>query len=192
MYHAALPTQQVCSLSASAAATAGSAATMPTATAGRGRTSRWTRGLSRRGFRRSDVPMSTTSAMIGTAGARRIAMMSRPRMMPARRRRRRRRRTPRVHDDRVLHDNGLLGRLDARPVAMRADGRPVGMRDDLHAVADRTERPVNVTSVNPRAGRHTAGHKGNRSSRQNRREVLVHDPPPFPFYTRQGGSTQRI
>ena len=160
------------------------------AAAGRRRTSCRTGCLPWRGPRRANVPMSTASAMFGTAGTRRIVMMNRPRMVPARRRRWRR--APRVHDNRVLHDDRLLRRLDARSVAMRANGRPVGMRDDLHAVADRAERTVDVTSVNPCAGRHAAGHKGNCRSRQNRLEVLVHDPPPFPFYREVGSVITKI
>ena len=125
---------------------------------------------------------------------RRIATRNRTRMVPARRRRRRRRRrrTPRVHDDRVSHHDCLLGWLDSRPVAVGAESRPVGMRDDLHTVADRTERPVNVTSVDPRSGRHTAGRKRDRRSCQNRHEVLVHDPPPFPHHSLHGGSKRQI
>ena len=116
-------------------------------------------------------------------------MLDWPRMMPARRRRWRR--TPRVHDD-VLHHDRLFGRFDSRSVAMGADGRAVGMRDDLHAVANRAEGTVDVTSVDPRSGRHTAGRKGHCRSHQNCRDVLVHDPPPFPYHSLHGGPNGQI
>ena len=171
----------------SPASTTTSAATTGSAAARSGRTCG---GTGPCGRTRSRCSATSSAAMMGTADTRRIAMWNRPRMMPTRRRWRRR--TPRVHDDRVLHHDRLFERFDARPVAMGAEGRPVGMRDDLHAVADRAERTVDVASVDPRAGRHAAGRKGNRRSRQNRREVLVHDPPPFPFYRKQGDPNRRI
>ena len=102
-----------------------------------------------------------------------------------RRRRNHDSRLPGVHDDRMLQNGGLLRRLDARAVAMGADGRAIGMGDNLRAVTDRAKRPVDIASVHPGSRRHASGRQDQCRSRQSRREVLVHDPPPF--YKRQGG-----
>lgn len=117
-------------------------------------------------------------------------MDDRPRMtvVPARRRRRGcDHRSPRVANDRVLHDDRLVRRrLDARAVAMGADGRAVGMSHNLHAVADRAERTVDVASVHPGPSRHIASCENQHRSCQNRQIVLVHNAPRFPFYEKQG------
>ena len=105
-------------------------------------------------------------------------------VVPARRWRRRGcdHRAPRVANDRILHDDRLVRRrLDTRAVAMSADGRTIGMRNHLHAIADRAERTINVTAVDPCPSRHAASRKNKRSSRKNRQIVLVHDPPRFPI-----------
>ena len=176
--------------SAAAAAMSASAAGWPSRGTSRrtgGRTIRRTGGRTGAPLRRSGSP--------GVMRARRIAVDVRARMviMPARRVWRRRRRgrdhrTPRVANDRVLHNDRLVhGRLDARAVAVGADGRSVGMGHNLHAIANRTERTVNVAAVHPRPGRHATSHENQRRSRDNRQIVLVHSAPHFPFYSEQGG-----
>ena len=106
-------------------------------------------------------------------------------IMPARRRGRR---TPRVDDSHRV-DDGRLRRLDARPVAMRADRRAVGVLDDARAVADRTERTVDIIAVHPRAGVYATGHEGRK--RQNRKNCLVHDPPAFLAVCKESGESRR-
>lgn len=91
-----------------------------------------------------------------------------------------RRRAPGVDDDRT-RDNRLRRRLDARAVAVRAHRRAVGVGDDSRTVADRAERSVDVVAVDPGPGRHAASRQGHCRSRQNCPDVLVHDPPHFPF-----------
>ena len=120
---------------------------------------------------------------------RRIAVDKRPRMVivPARRTWRRWRRgrdhwAPRVADNRVLHNDRLIrGRLNARTVAVGADRRPVGMCNHLHAVADRAERTIDITAVDPCPGRHAAGREDQHRSCKNRQIVLVHNVPRFPL-----------
>ncbi len=111
-------------------------------------------------------------------------MDDRPRMtvVPTRRRRGCDHRSPRVVNDRVLHDDRLVcRRLDARAVAVGADGRAVGMSHNFHAVADRAERTIYVTAVHPGPSRHATSREDQCSSRENRQIVLVHNPPHFPF-----------
>ena len=126
-------------------------------------------------------------------------MNDRPRMVivPARRGRWRRRRgrdnrTPRVADDRVLHNDRLFGRFNARTVAVGADSRPVGMGDHLHAVADRAERTVDPAAVDPGTRRDASCRQNQRRSRQSFREILVHSTPRFPFYKKQGEEKHKI
>lgn len=107
-------------------------------------------------------------------------------MMPAPRRR-----APGVNDNRI-HDWSLLGRLNARAVAMSADRRAVGVRHDSHAVADRAKRSVNVITVDPRSGRRTADREHERRRRQNRQDVLVHVTPRFLVYRELGGQAERF
>ena len=108
------------------------------------------------------------------------------------RRRKNRSRAPGVHDDAVLHDHRLCGRLNASAIAMGADRRTVRMGDDLRPVADRAEGTVNIIAVHPRPRRHAAGRKSECRSRQNRHAVLVHSTPHFPFYREQGASNGKI
>ena len=155
------PLDETCYLP-TATTTARAAATTRSSTTRNGRTSirSWTRLCGWTGLcGRTGGASSTVSSgiMIGTTDTRRIAMTNRPRTMTTRRRRRR---TPGVHDNRILHHDRirLFGRFDSRPVTMRADGRPIGMCNNLHAVADRADWTVDVTPVDPCAGRRTASH----------------------------------
>ena len=97
-------------------------------------------------------------------------------------RRRRGRRAPTVDDHRL--DIRLGRRFDAGSVTVGANGRAVGMLDDPHAVADRTERTVNVNAVDPGASLYTARTEHKSKCRQNEFDVLVHNTPTFPFTMR--------
>ena len=131
---------------------------------------------------------------------RRIAVDARPRMVivSTRRAGRRRRRgcdhrSPCVANDRVLHNDRLVrGRLDARPVAMGTNGRPIGMCNHLHSVADRAERTVDVTAVDPGTRRDTPGREDQRRSRKNRQIVLVHNAPRFPLHKARRMKSQNL
>ena len=142
----------------------------------------WAGDWARRGTRRRRTVHGRTRRVM-----RRRAMHDRTVMMPARRRRR----APGVDNHRV-HDWRLLGRLDARAVAMRADRRSVGVRHDPRAVADRAKRSVDVIAVDPRSGRRTADRENERRRRQNRQDVLVHVTPRFLVYRKLGEQVERF
>ena len=164
---------------------------MPAAMSTTGGTGRRTRcGTGGRPWSRSRRLSRCRTMLHGLWPARRSAMGNRTgRVATPRRRRRTRRehdsRLPGVHDNRILHDGGLLRRFDARAVAVGADGRAVGMRHDLHAVTDRAKRSVDLTAVHPGPRRHAPGRQNQRRSCKNRQIVLVHRAPPF--YDKQGG-----
>ena len=131
------------------------------------------------------------SMMSATTMPRFTTIATMPRMMIARRRQDRSW-TPGIHNDIVLYDYRFRGRFDACTVAMGTNRCAIRMGDDLRSIAGRAERTVNVTAVHPRPRRHTAGRKGERRSCQNRREVLVHSTPHFPFYREQGAADGKI